>query len=90
MADNEDTLRDTLDELHRQLDAAENVDADLAQRLRDTLDEIQRKLGSQEAASASAEHTDPLTEAVAHFRQSHPTLAGSITRLIDTLGQAGI
>lgn len=90
MADKEDQLRETLDELHQQLSDAENLDEDLARRLRTTLSEIQAKLDEKRLPSESTEHTDPLSETVSHFRQSHPTLADTITRLIDTLGQVGI
>jgi len=87
-------LRNTLDQLHQELSAAESaedMDAEVAERLRATIHEIKSVLEKQEASDQPQHrHSDWLMETAQHFEQSHPTIAGTIRRLVDLLGQAGI
>ena len=86
-----DDLRETLEQLHQQLAAADNLDADTVERLRTTMDEVRATLEKRQAPDEPpAGRSDWLTETAQHFEESHPTLAGTITRLVDLLGQAGI
>ncbi len=91
MAGESHSLRETLDLLQGQLVDAENIDKALAERLRTVIADVQAVLDEQD--HADEEHharKEWLTEMAEHFEQSHPTIAGTINRLIDTLGQAGI
>ncbi len=89
-------LRQTLAQLHRQLDEAPRLDPEVAAQLRTTIDDIRAALEKQERADAPAE-TEPddslagrLTEAEQYFESSHPTLATTLQRLVDILAQMGI
>lgn len=91
-------LQQTLAELHSQLDEAESLDADLAAQLRAVASEIEQTLEKRQAAgpaTGSSETPPPSTpelleEAAVEFEQSHPTIAGTVRRLIDVLAQMGI
>lgn len=98
---NREKLQQTLDELHAQLDEAESVDAELAAQLRSAAADITRTLEKQSAEEApekaeeaasedSTPSPDMLEEAAVEFEQSHPTIAGTIRRVIDMLAQMGI
>jgi len=85
------SLRETLDLLHQQLVDAGDIDKELADRLRTTISDVQSALEK----TGESHESDPrqsawLTETAEHFEQSHPTIAGTISRLVDILGQAGI
>jgi F0F1-type ATP synthase membrane subunit b/b' len=86
-----DKIKQTLDELGRQLTDVENLDPEVIQRLASMVAEVQSKLddeqGEQEDHQTIAER---LREATIQFEESHPTLASTVERLIDTLGQMGI
>jgi hypothetical protein len=93
-------LQQTLAELHAQLDEADSLDADLEAQLRDAASGIERALDKRHAGDL-AESTEPdvqqpastpelLEEAAVQFEQEHPTLAGTVRRLIDMLAQMGI
>ena len=85
------SLRETLDLLHQQLVDAENIDEDLAERLRTTIREVQSALEkTDEPHEGDPRQSAWLTETAENFEQSHPTIAGTISRLVDILGQAGI
>ena len=91
MASESHSLRETLDRLQNQLAEAKNIDKALAERLRTTIADAQAALDQQDTADeAHHERKEWLTEAAEHFEQSHPTIAGTINRLVDILGQAGI
>jgi uncharacterized membrane protein len=91
-------LQQTLAELHSQLDEAESLDADLAAQLRTVAGEIEQTLEKQQAAGPASDPSEPapasapelLEEAAVEFEQSHPTIAGTVRRLIDVLAQMGI
>lgn len=89
MTDDSRKLHETLALLHRQLEQA--GDSRVAQRLRVAVGEFLQAL--EQDGAAAAEHAslaDHLIESAAHFEQSHPTLSGTLRRLIDILGQMGI
>jgi hypothetical protein len=85
-------LQQTLAELHAQLDEAESLDADLADQLRAAAGDIERTLDKQQPAGETDAASTPeiLEEAAVQFEQSHPTIAGTVRRLIDVLAQMGI
>ena len=85
------SLRETLDRLQHQLAEAKNIDEALAERLRTTIADAKAALDKRDTADeAHHERKEWLNEAAEHFEQSHPTIAGTINRLVDILGQAGI
>lgn len=101
-----DQLRETLAQLHQQLAKARPLEADVETRLRKAVEEIQEALESQSAPSGSDQsasdqpsgerpHDEPslvdrLRESAEHFEHSHPTISGTLGRLVDVLAQLGI
>ncbi|HEY2759506.1 MAG TPA: DUF4404 family protein [Pirellulales bacterium] len=87
-------LKFTLDQLNRQLSEIGQLDPDQRQQLDAALTEIQLALKTRTAVAAKSAASESLMrrlgEAARHFEESHPTLAGTIGGLIDTLGRSGI
>jgi hypothetical protein len=94
MSDDRKKLGETLTLLRQQLAAAEGsgeLQPGVATRLRGAVGELEDLLeGSPAEVDTTSPRSDYLSEAVAHFEQSHPTLAGTVQRLIDLLAQMGI
>jgi hypothetical protein len=85
-------LQQTLAELHAQLDEAESLDSDLEAQLRAAAGQIERTLYKQPVPGSADTASTPeiLEDAAVQFEQSHPTIAGTVRRLIDVLAQMGI
>ena len=101
MAPENESLVETLNQLRQQLSAARQLDPEVAARLRQTMADIQEALAQPDTntfetgATEDADEdepaiTDRLHEAALHFEESHPTIALTLGRLIDGLGQMGI
>jgi molybdopterin converting factor small subunit len=94
MSEDRKRLGETLALLREQLAAAEvsgELETQVVARLRATAGELEEALGGDRpTATAAASRSDYLTESLAHFEQSHPTLAGTVQQLIDLLSQMGI
>jgi hypothetical protein len=89
------SLKHSLSQLQAELARAPRLDDNTRQRLRAALADIERRLHVADAAPvASAEPTDtaphPLETLAVGFEADHPTLAASVRRFIDLLGQAGL
>ena len=94
MSEPSNKLRAALDQLHSQLHGAGAIDPEIRKRLQGAMDEIRAVLEAPgERPSAKADH-EPLihrlTEAAGQFEVSHPTLSGTVERLIEALRQMGI
>ncbi len=92
MTEERKALLGTLDELHDELAAAENVSPEVEAKLRAAMDEIRSVL---EAGGESNDETAPsitgrLSEAAEQFENSHPTLSAMLGSAIDALGRMGI
>lgn len=88
-------LKATLAELHAELAQARSLDPAARKALADALAEIQQALAAAE--SPTEEGPGPvdgiahrLRSAAAKFETTHPTLAGTLERLIDLMASAGI
>ena len=101
MVPENENLVETLNQLRQQLSAARQLDPEVAARLRETMADIQQALDQPDASTTAADETeddgddepaltDRLQEAALHFEESHPTIAHTLSRLIDGLGQMGI
>ncbi len=90
MTDPQKPLEETLAQLHEQLEAAEQIDSALVDQLQGTVADIQAALQRQEAAAGESSLGDPLQNVAMQFEESHPTIAGTLRRLVDLLGQMGI
>jgi len=82
-------LRELVDQLHQQLEEAEALDEQSTEQLQTALEEIRAALDRNQASDQESVG-ERLEEATAHFEQSHPTIATTLERLVDMLGQMGI
>ena len=91
-------LNAILDELHAQLEVADQLDAAERDRLRTTMSEIRDALGSQTAAATApieaadddeASPTERLKDLVEHFEEEHPTLSRRIAEFVDSMHKLG-
>lgn len=90
-------LHATLDELHAQLEASEQLDPGERARLRAMMDEIRETLAKPEAEPAPEPQdeeeipsaTERLKEFVEHFEEEHPTLSRRIADFVDSMHKLG-
>lgn len=82
------TLDETLQDLHRQLQEVKDFDAEHVALLRATVAEIEDTLDKNEISSASI--AERLRAATEQFSGSHPVLVGTVGRVADLLSQMGI
>ena len=92
MTEERKALLGTLDELHEELAAAENVSPEVEAKLRETMDEIRSVLdaGSETKEEETPSISGRLSEAAEQFESSHPTLSAMVGSTIDALGRMGI
>ena len=84
-------LRDTLAQLHAELEDAEPLDAALRADLERAIGEI-REVMERERPAAAEVHplSEQLEELALRFEQSHPLLTQSIAGVVRALGAMGI
>ncbi|MBI3465221.1 MAG: DUF4404 family protein [Planctomycetes bacterium] len=94
MSDAVQNLRDTLNQLHQQLEAAPDIDPEMRALLAVTVQDIHARLEGGADTESDSEPPesipDRLSEAIGHFEGSHPTLAGTLGSIIDALSRMGI
>ncbi len=96
MSDLKNRIRETLNELHAELENVDQVDPEIHGLLLSAAKEIDDKINPTDELSESAGETsemsleDRLASAARHFEQSHPTLSGIISTLANGLSQLGI
>ena len=84
-------LRETLDELDRELASVDTVDPRTRALLEEARAEIQTALDQQDTDQLRSQSLiDRLKDAEQEFEASHPNLSGIVMRMINTLAQLGI
>ena len=83
-------LRDTLDQLHAELERNESLDVESREALEGLVGDIREALARSEGGSAHAGLIDRLREATRKFEESHPTLTAAVGRVADALSNMGI
>ena len=88
-------LRAKLNQLHAELAGLQNVDPPAREHLEQTLSEIEAALEQMAAQPGSVPEAEEglisrLTVATRNFEEEHPTFAGLLGSVIDTLGRMGI
>ena len=83
-------LHRTLDELHRQLESTDAIDAEARRHLQGAMDDIRAAL-TKAAADAAPEAgvAERLQQSVVHFEEDHPTLTRALLDLVGALRRAG-
>ncbi len=98
MAEQSERLHELLEQLHRELESADDLHADTEAELRGAMQDIRTALAAraeedaaeEEAVNDAAHHHGLFSDAAREFSASHPVLARTIGQLADILGQAGI
>ncbi len=84
-----DSLRERLAELHAELSEAHRTDPAAHAPLGDVLPDIKR-VAEQPGAAADTTLPQRLERVAVQFEAEHPSLAGSVRRIVDLLGEIGI
>ncbi len=85
-----DELRATLDHLHAQLGEAEALDETVQAQLRRALEESHSRLEREDQLQEQHSLAERLSELRKDFKESHPTLAAAVGRVVDALTNLGI
>jgi hypothetical protein len=80
-------LRSLLAELHKRLRSAQSLDAESRRLLMTVAHDIERALEKDDTDAVAAE---PVEALAVRFEADHPSLAGVLRQIMDTLGKAGI
>ncbi|HEX7238257.1 MAG TPA: DUF4404 family protein [Gammaproteobacteria bacterium] len=76
-----------LDELHTRLKRARSLDPEARKLLMTVAHDIEQALANDDMSSVAAE---PVEALAVRFEAEHPSLAGVLRQIMDTLGKAGI
>lgn len=78
-------LRETLKQLHEELDSTQSVASEDRALLKDLMEDIQRTLEKPEEGTAERHQslTDRLREASGDFEEAHPSLTLALRRVLD-------
>ena len=76
-----------LAELHKRLKQARALDPDARKLLLTVAHDIEQALANDDAGSVAPE---PVEALAVQFEADHPSLAGVLRQIMDTLGKAGI
>jgi hypothetical protein len=88
-----DSLRERLAKLHAELSDAHRGDPEAHRPLGEILPDIKRLAEQPETlgtAAADASLPQRLERVAVQFEAEHPSLAGSVRRIVDLLGEVGI
>lgn len=80
-------LRELLAELHRRLNETKSVDPHARKLLMTVAHDIEKALAKDDASAVAPE---PVEALAVRFEAEHPSLAGVLRQIMDTLGKAGI
>jgi hypothetical protein len=80
-------LRALLAQLHERLGSTRSLDAESRTLLTTVARDIEHALANKDATPVEAE---PVEALAVRFEADHPSLAGVLRQIIDTLGKAGI
>jgi hypothetical protein len=76
-----------LAELHKRLKQARSLDPDARKLLLTVAHDIEQALENDDTSSVAPE---PVESLAVRFEADHPSLAGVLRQIMDTLGKAGI
>jgi predicted nuclease with TOPRIM domain len=89
MADTKQRVTELVDELHRVLESADDLDDHSREALRSAASDIRISLAA-EGGEADESPLDALRERLERFEGEHPTLTEAVRRLVDQLADMGI
>ncbi len=80
-------LRALLAQLHERLRSARSLDPESRRLLATVARDIEQALENDDAGAVA---TEPVETLAVRFEADHPSLAGVLRQIMDTLGKAGI
>lgn len=80
-------LRELLAELHGRLKDTKSLDPEARKLLMTVAHDIEKALAKDDASTVAPE---PVEALAVRFEAEHPSLAGVLRQIMDTLGKAGI
>ena len=80
-------LRTLLADLHTRLKQARSLDPESRKLLATVASDIENALATEDASAVAPE---PVEALAVRFEADHPSLAGVLRQIMDTLGKAGI
>ncbi|MEO8354438.1 MAG: DUF4404 family protein [Chloroflexota bacterium] len=90
---NDSELRQMLEDLHRRIEAMDEVDEkgrELLSHLSVDIRNLLERTGHEERLRGSSWEVGRLEESIRHFEVTHPTLTSALSHLLNTLSNAGI
>ena len=91
MPTDQQQLRATLEQLHQQLTDVEDLNPQVREELAIAVAEIQTALlAPRQEPPDDRDLSGRLGSTMLHFEETHPTLAGTVRSIIDTLARMGI
>lgn len=88
MAD--EKLHQLLTQVHEQLKRQDSIDAKSQALLQQVLTDVKVASGSDSVGDISQDLSDRIEQQAVEFEQEHPTLAGILRQIMDTLGRIGV
>lgn len=88
----EKSLRELLEQLHAEIEHTESVDEKGRKLLRDLGSDIRELLARSEEDQAQAQQSllGRLDESISYLEATHPTLTNTLSKLLESLSNAGI
>jgi hypothetical protein len=88
----EQNLRKSLEQLHTEIENTESVDEKSRELLRDIGSDIRELLARSDGGNVKAEQSlfERLQESISYLEVTHPTLTNTISKLMESLSNAGI
>lgn len=83
-------LHQLLTQVHEQLQQQESLDSESQMLLQQVLEDVKNASTPGGDSDLSVDLSDRIEQQALEFEQAHPTLAGVLRQIIDTLGRIGV
>lgn len=90
---NDNELREMLEDLHRKIEATDQVDEkgrELLSHLSVDIRNLLERTGHNKRLQGSSWEVGRIEESIRHFEVTHPTLTSALSHLLNILNNAGI
>lgn len=83
-------LRTMLEQLHGEIEHTESIDEKGRELLRELGDDIRELLARTDGEQAQPSVLKRLEDSIGYLEVTHPTLTGTLSRILESLSNAGI
>ena len=83
-------LRKLLEQLHSEIEHTESIDEKGREQLRDLATDIGELLARSDSAKTQSSLLERLEDSISYLEVTHPTLTQTLSRVLETLSNAGI